>query len=317
MLKLQQRNSEFFMLKRIFINILLILLFLSLVEFYSFNKTKIENENFKRQADRLEANSTRQYKTKYRLLKPFNTEIYRNSFIKNSANNILWFGCSFAEGAGLNDNQTPCYKISQLTGKSCINKAKGATGTQFMYYQIMDDNIMNNAKSVEYVIYTFIWNHIQRLYNYQVNPLIDMFNLRYKIIDGNLVDITPQFNPLYSSFFVKRILNKIVYEQAKDESYNFKLFNRIMKETYNISQKRYPNSKFIFIEFPELSKKELPDYEVKELESYGINVVRVKDILGNIDIYDPKYWLPDNIHPTEQAWDLILPTIVEKYMTND
>ncbi len=305
------------MLKRIFINILLILLFLSLVEFYSFNKTKIENENFKRQADRLEANSTRQYKTKYRLLKPFNTEIYRNSFIKNSANNILWFGCSFAEGAGLNDNQTPCYKISQLTGKSCINKAKGATGTQFMYYQIMDDNIMNNAKSVEYVIYTFIWNHIQRLYNYQVNPLIDMFNLRYKIIDGNLVDITPQFNPLYSSFFVKRILNKIVYEQAKDESYNFKLFNRIMKETYNISQKRYPNSKFIFIEFPELSKKELPDYEVKELESYGINVVRVKDILGNIDIYDPKYWLPDNIHPTEQAWDLILPTIVEKYMTND
>ena len=183
-----------------------------------------------------------------------------------------------------------------------------------MYYQINDDKIMDDAKTADFIIYTFIWNHIQRLYNYQVNPLIDMFNLRYKIIDGNLVDITPQFNPLYSSFFVKRILNKIVFEQAKQESYNFRLFNKIMKETYNISQKRYPNSKFIFIEFPELSKKELPDYEVKELESYGIKVIRVKDIIGNIDIYDPKYWLPDNIHPTEQAWDLILPIIVEKYM---
>lgn len=305
------------MLKRILINLLLIIMALAFVEAYSFNRTKIENEKFKTQADRLEANSTRQYKTQYRLLKPFDTTLFRNSFIKGNANNIVWFGCSFAEGAGLNDNQTPCYKISELTGKSCINKAKGATGTQFMYYQINNDNIMNDAKTADYVIYTFIWNHIQRLYNYQVNPLIDMFNLRYKIIDGHLVDITPEFNPLYSSFFVKRVLNKIVYEQAKEESYNFKLFNKIMKETYNISQNRYPNSKFIFIEFPELSKKELPDYEVKELESYGIKVVKVKDIIGNVDIYDQKYWLPDNIHPTEQAWDLILPTIVEKYMTND
>ena len=302
------------MLKRIFINLLLIIMALTFVEAYSFNRTKIDNEKFKTQADRLEANSTRQYKTQYRLLEPFNTTLFRNSFIKDNANNIVWFGCSFAEGAGLNDNQTPCYKISELTGKSCINKAKGATGAQFMYYQINDDKIMDDAKTADFIIYTFIWNHIQRLYNYQVNPLIDMFNLRYKIIDGNLVDITPQFNPLYSSFFVKRILNKIVFEQAKQESYNFRLFNKIMKETYNISQKRYPNSKFIFIEFPELSKKELPDYEVKELESYGIKVVRVKDIIGNIDIYDPKYWLPDNIHPTEQAWDLILPIIVEKYM---
>lgn len=305
------------MLKRILINLLLIIMALAFVEAYSFNRTKIENEKFKTQADKLEANSTRQYKTQYRLLKPFDTTLFRNSFIKDNANNIVWFGCSFAEGAGLNDNQTPCYKISELTGKSCINKTKGATGTQFMYYQINDDNIMNDAKTADYVIYTFIWNHIQRLYNYQVNPLIDMFNLRYKIIDGHLVDITPEFNPLYSSFFVKRVLNKIVYEQAKEESYNFKLFNKIMKETYNISQKRYPNSKFIFIEFPELSRKELPDYEVKELESYGIKVIRVKDLIGNIDIYDQKYWLPDNIHPTEQAWDLILPTIVEKYMTND
>ena len=302
------------MLKRIFINLLLIIMALTFVEAYSFNRTKIDNEKFKTQADRLEANSTRQYKTQYRLLKPFDTTLFRNSFIKDNANNIVWFGCSFAEGAGLNDNQTPCYKISELTGKSCINKAKGATGTQFMYYQINDDKIMDDAKTADFIIYTFIWNHIQRLYNYQVNPLIDMFNLRYKIIDGNLVDITPRFNPLYSSFFVKRILNKIVYKQAKEESYNFRLFNKIMKETYNISQKRYPNSKFIFIEFPELSKKELPDYEVKELESYGIKVIRVKDIIGNIDIYDPKYWLPDNIHPTEQAWDLILPIIVEKYM---
>lgn len=304
------------MIKRIFINILLIVIALASVEAYSFYKTKTENESFKKQADRLASNNTREYKTKYKLLEPFNPTLYRNSFINesNEKKPIIWFGCSFAEGAGLEDNQTPCYKISKLSQRSCINKAKGATGTQFMYYQINDDKFTDDVQNADFIIYTFIWNHIQRLYNYQVNPLIDMFNLRYKLVNDELKNITPKCNPLYSSFFVKRILNNVVRKQATEEQYNFKLFNKIMKETYQISQKKYPNSKFIFIEFPELSKKELPDYEIKELESYGIIVVRVKDIIGNTDIYDGKYWLPDNIHPTEEAWDLILPKIKEKYM---
>ncbi len=304
------------MFKRILINIILILIALLTVETYCFYKTKSENETFKKQADRLESNNTRKYVTKYRLLKPFSAELYRKSFIKENSerNAILWFGCSFAEGAGLEDNKTPCYKISELTGRSCINKAKGATGTQFMLYQLENDKNLTGTENTDYIIYTFIWNHIQRLYNYQVNPLIDMFNLRYKVSNGDLKNITPEFNPIYSSFFVKRLLNKKIYNEANKESIDFYLFNEVMKKSLEITKEKYPNSKFIMIEFPELSRKELPDYEIKKIEDMGITVVKAKDFLGEINIYEEKYWLPDKIHPTSEVWDLILPQIKEKYI---
>lgn len=300
------------MFKRILINLLLILIAFIIIESYCFYIQTVENETFKKQADRLESNNTRSYKTKYRLIKPFCPTTYRNSFIKeNSQKSIILFGCSFAEGAGLQDNQTPCYKISELTGKSCINKTKGATGTQFMLYQLENATIDEN---VDYVIYVFIWDHINRLYNYQVNPLIDMFNLRYKITHNGLKNITPTFNPLYSSFFIKRLLNKKIANQIDKELADFHLFNAIMKKSLEISKKKYPNSKFIMVEFPELSRKELSKYEIKKLERMGITVIKATDLIGNINIYEEKYWLSDKIHPTEQAWDLILPKLKEKYM---
>ncbi len=305
------------MLKRILINILLIAVFFSVIEAYCFYKTKAENETFKLKADKLASNNTRQYKLKYKILEPYNTEIDRNSFIKENTNYkpIIWFGCSFAVGAGLEDNQTPCFKISNLTQRSCINKAKGATGTQFMYYQLKNDEEMSNAADAEYIIYTFIWNHIQRLYNYQINPLIDMFNLRYKVVNGNLEEIKPVFKPLYSSFFIKRILNRKVNTAAKKESVNFDLFNKIIEESVKLSKKRYPNSKFILLEFPDLSRNELPEYEIKKLEEMGITVIRVENLIDKeINIYDEKYWLPDNIHPASEAWDIILPELVKKYI---
>ncbi len=301
------------MCKRILINLLLVFISLIVIEGYCFYKTKAENETFKKQADRLESNNTRGYETKYRLLKPFSPTIFRTSFIKdNTQKSIIWFGCSFAEGAGLDDNQTPCYKISELTGKSCINKAKGATGTQFMLYQLENDDIID--ENVDYVIYIFIWNHIQRLYNYQVNPLIDMFNLRYEITNNGLKNVTPNCNPLYSSFFIKRLLNKKIYNQANKESLDFQLFNAVMEKSVEITKKKYPNSKFIMVEFPELSRKELSEYEIKKLERMGITVVKAANLIGDINIYEKKYWLPDNIHPTEEAWDLVLPKLKEKYM---
>ncbi len=303
------------MLKRILINILLIIIALCTVEFASFQQIKAKNEEFKQQADRLKDNNTANFKTKYTILKDFNTTVYRKSFIKDTNKSpILWFGCSFAEGAGLIDEQTPCYKISNLTGRSCINKAKGATGTQFVYYQLLNDNLKQDIQNTDFVIYTFIWNHLHRLHNYQVNPLVYMFNLRYKKTkNGELKQIKPLFKPIYSSYFIKRILNKNLSKKIHKEESDFETFNATMKQIAITVHQLYPNAKFIMIEFPELSRKELPLSEIKILNSYGIDVIKAVDYMGNIDVYDKKYWLADEIHPKEELWDLILPKIVKQY----
>ncbi len=304
------------MKKSIFINLVLILAVFCIVEFTAFNQVNNDNLKFKQQADKLKANNTRNFKTNYCILKDFNTSVLRKSFYidDKTQKSIIWFGCSFAEGAGLEDEHTPCYKISKLTGKNCINRAKGATGTQFMYYQLNNPDFKLQAPYADYVIYVFIWNHLQRLYNYQVNPLINMFNLRYKIKDDKLVEIKPFFKPFYSLYSVRRFLNRKVNNQANIEIYNFKLFNKIMRESVKKSKEYYPDSKFIMIEFPDLSKQELPDYEIKQLEKYGIKVIKVTDITKGINIYEKKYWLPDDIHPSEALWDIILPKLVKEHL---
>ena len=305
------------MKKRIFINLVLILTVLCIIEFTAFIQAKNDNLKFKQKADRLAANNTRNFKTDYCILDDFNPSIWRKSFYIDDKNekSILWFGCSFAEGAGLEDEHTPCYKISKLTGKNCINRSKGATGTQFMYYQLNAPDFKSHAPHADYIVYVFIWNHLQRLYNYQVNPLINMFNLRYKIKNDKLVEIKPFFKPFYSLYSVKRFLNRRVYNQANIEKYNFKLFNKVMLESFKKTKEYYPDSKFIMIEFPDLSRNELPDYEIKQLESYGINVVKVTDLASDIDIYDKKYWLADDIHPSEALWDIILPRLVKRNLS--
>ena len=87
----------------------------------------------------------------------------------------------------------------------------------------------------------------------------------------------------------------------------------MMEETVNITKEKYPDSKFIMIEFKNLAdKKELPRKEIQKLNKMGITVVRASDIIN--DITDKKYWLEDNIHPSELAWDIILPEIAKKYI---
>ncbi|MBQ9244940.1 hypothetical protein IJ182_01590 [bacterium] len=304
------------MLKKFIINLLLIFIVIAAIEVCAFNKTKEENDIFKQQVKKLASNNADSFKTEYKILDDFSPSIWRNSFYKPNSNKkpFLWFGCSFAEGAGLEDKETPCYKLSKITGRSCINRSKGATGTQFVYSQLKDDNITNEIPDVDYIIYTFIWDHTRRLYLYQVNPLIYMFNIRYKLQNGKLKEIKPIFKPLYSLYFVKRILNRKITEETFQERKDYNLFNAMLQESFKISKEKYPNAKFIMIEFPELSKMKLPENEVNKLEEIGITVVDAEKLMDDIDVYNKKYWLSDDIHPTSELWDKFLPKFAELYM---
>ncbi|MBR6162428.1 hypothetical protein IKQ26_00855, partial [bacterium] len=210
---------------------------------------------------------------------------------------------------------SPCSQLTKLTGRTCYDRAKGATGTQFMYWQLLNEDFDKVAKDVDYIIYIYINNHLMRLYNYQINPLIDIFNIRYKFDkNGKLVELKPFFKPFYSLFSVKRFLNKRVINQTVQEEKDFKMFNAMMKETAKILKNKYRNAKFIMLEYPDLSGKFLPESEIQTLEGYGIAVVRVTDLIGNIDLNEEKYWLSDNIHPSMEAWNIIMPEFVRRYL---
>lgn len=307
------------MKKRILINLLLIFVLLGIAEFVSF--LLVQNENYKFSLSAGKAFKNFKHETKYELMTDFNPQINRNSFIIDNAekNPVLWFGCSFAAGANLSDSQSPCRKLAKLSGRSCINRSKNATGAQFVYYQFDELNMKEIAPDVDFVIYTFIYDHIFRLYNVQANTLLPVFNLRYKISNGYPSRINPVFRPLYSSFLVKRILKFISVKKSKIELQKYTLFNRLMTGTLKRIRSTYPNAVFIIIRFPSLTENPFFDEnfqsEIKTLKSYGIEVFDVNKVLEKkgIDYTDEKYWTEDKIHPNEKIWDIILPEIVNKY----
>ncbi len=300
----------------VLINILLMLLVLFGIELYCFKLTNDKNMAFKAQAERLEANNANAYVTKYRLMKDFDAPRTRHFEGSNpELKPILLFGCSFAEGAGLSDEDSPCSQLTKLTGRTCYDRSKGATGTSFMYWQLLNYDFDEVTKDAGYIVYIYINNHLTRLYNYQINPLIDIFNIRYKFDkNGNLVELKPAPRFIYSLFSVKRFLNRKVVEQAVQEENDFKMFNKMMSDSAEILRKKYPNSKFIMLEYPDLSGRFLPDNEIETLKSYGITVVRANDLIGDIDLNEPQYWLSDNIHPSMEAWNIIMPEFVKRYI---
>lgn len=302
--------------KIIIINILLLLFVFAGIEFYSYKLTNDKNMVFKSQTDKLEANNSKGYVTKYRLMKDFYAPRTRYFTGSNpDLKPILLFGCSFAEGAGLSDEDSPCSQLTKLTGRTCYDRSKGATGTSFMYWQLLNEDFDKVTKEADYIVYIYINNHLLRLYNYQINPLIDIFNIRYKFDkNGKLVEIKPFFKPFYSLFSVKRFLNTRVINQENQEERDFKMFNAMMSESEKFFKEKYPSAKFIILEYPDLSGRFLPDEEIKTLESYGITVVRVSDLIGNIDLNEEKYWLSDNIHPSMEAWNIIMPEFVRRYI---
>ena len=305
------------MKRKIFINLLLIILFFGMIKYSSYKIAEYKDLQFKDITKDASECNTDKYTTKYRLLEDFSLGIWRKStIIENSKKKpIIWFGCSFAEGAGLEDNQAQSYKLAQISKRSVIQQSKGATGPAFMYYQLKNNLVDEQANDAEYVIYTYISNHLYRLYEYKVNPFIPMFNIRYKIKDGNLVERKPIFKPLYSLFFVQRLANKDVINKVIAEEQDYLLFDKMMKETNNLIKEKYPKAKFIILEFPDRGN-EIPDFEVKKLEENGITFVRLKDLIKDksINIYDEKYWLPGNIHPNEKLWDLALPELNKRFL---
>lgn len=307
------------MKKKLLLNFLFIILLLSVLEgiaFFAFSK---ENSKFAKKAGKVFPDY--KIETKYELLSDFIPNLNgKSAMIKNSdKSDILWFGCSFAIGANLKYEQTPCYKISKLTNRSCINRAKSATGLQFMYYQFQNEDLKKIAPNVDFIIYTFIPDHIFRLYNLQVNPLIPEFNLRYKLVHDYPVEVKPLFKPIYSSFLLKKLIDFYSLQKVKKEFGNYKLFNRLIKGIFYHIKKDYPNAKFIIIRFPTLVDiEDLEPYiknELLILKQTGVYVFDAKTFLTEqgIDYTDNIYWTQDGIHPSDKLWDIILPEIVKEY----
>ena len=140
--------------------------------------------------------------------------------------------------------------------------------------------------------------------------------LHYDLDSGNNLKLRKEFTPPYKSFIFKKLLAKIDEKNSisnpiiKEKICNLAV--KLFKENKKLLKEKYPNIKFVILRYISTTggeEEEIPQMW-KDLENEGFIILNSKDLVGRI--YTEKDTEKDNIHPSEAAWDLLVPPFIEK-----
>ncbi len=305
----------------VLINILLLVLFLFLIEVGIW---AWENEDLKRRNDSYRALGLLKF---HPGVKPAEIKL---EYFPNPEENwgrapeglnfkgkpVAFFGCSYTYGLNLKPEETLPYKFAQLTKRPTYNRAYPAWGIQQMLYQARSEELYKKVPEPEYVIFTQMHDHFRRLYLITFtggHMLNEDLNIRYKEKNGELILIKNQ-NPIL--LFIKRLyitnkLHQFYIDKSILSKYNAYFYHDFafshLLEAKKEMQKHWPNTKFVLFAYDDLHKN---DYYFKRLEKKGFEVITYKDLTDE-DLTSEKYMSQD-YHPTAQAWDLLVPKLVER-----
>ncbi len=229
---------------------------------------------------------------------------------------IAIFGCSYAYGSGLDNNQTFSYLLGKITGRPVYNRALGGMGLQFAYYQLSNKKFYKIVPKPEYIIYVYIQSHIPRMHtggSFYYNRLIS-----YKIkkqSDGNNYLVRDYPNELlsrsYLAFYLRtRIIKKIKYHpDAKTLELLQTYFMNIRKQ----AEKNWGKDiKFVILLYEDEKNLITISKVLENLEKKGFIIINANDVSGtNLKTIDYQISESDS-HPNEKAWKKLTPLLVKK-----
>lgn len=248
--------------------------------------------------------------------RPISGKEYKNK------NSILIFGCSFAYSHGLEDNQIISEKLSQYTKRTIYNFGICGSGIQHMLQLIKNDKIYSKIKDKpEHFIYIYIPSHIDRLRaNIFPDPMMtNGMNLKYKIKNNNLVLDSSILDVFSKTFIVKSLFYNIDIqrnnETIENKHYNEILATEIFKESRRIIKEKCPNIKYTIIRYEvedDYAQNSEPNNLWERLEKEGFNIIKSSDLIGRKYKYNSEDTNQDGYHPSEYAWDLLVPKLVKE-----
>jgi len=232
--------------------------------------------------------------------------------LKYSKKPVILYGCSFAYGENLDVKDTFSYKLARYARRPVYNYAlKGHCIQHMLFFTRMKEHYKDFPEP-EYVIYTFIPAHLNRVMN--TNYFGNTAYLEYKEQNGHLKRVyAPEFlRNLYITIPYNRYL-ETVYDSLLDRSgaKRLKLIKLYLEEARRAFNERYPNTKFAVLLY-DYSPVKIKNSVWAELRKEGFIVYKASK-LGKFNPSDDKYKLPENIdkyrHPNGAAWDKIVPAL--------
>ena len=219
---------------------------------------------------------------------------------------IVLFGCSYTYGWNLDNNQTFSYKLYKKTGRTVFNFGIVGAGVQQTLF-MLQNNILKCIPQPEYVIYTFICDHINRM---NVCFYFDEYGVIYYKYNKNKDLVLMSDLDLYywHSYILRRIYNllyekKLLMYKRDNNEFLLKHFLAVNNEIKKSSN----NTKFVLFVYDGDSIIENIE---EELKKNGIIVIYLSQ-LSKENFSDKKYMVDDS-HPSEKAWDIIVPLLIKK-----
>ena len=258
------------------------------------------------------------------------------SFVGENYKNkpILLLGDSYTYGLGLTKEETFGYQLSEYTKRPVYNWAWCTEGLEYSFLVLKEKRNLERLKSgnPEYVIYTYSYSAPgrltlkQRIYRWY-------FLRQLQLIGSHKFSF---FDRLYTVNFLKNLsfYNSIYSDNYQKNIFNFlqQLILEVQKEV-NLS---FSNSKFIVLLYsdaPELIKSQ--NLKITEVEEKLLNPDMWTEFVGkNSDKFifitteeligrkmDKKEDIIENertvtIHPSAKAWAEIVPALAKKLNLN-
>lgn len=236
--------------------------------------------------------------------------------LKYNSTPIVIFGCSYAHGQYLESNQTFSHKLSELTKRPVYNRAAPGKGLAKMYFQSENEAFYRDVPKSDLVIYVMIEDHYRRMKSSYQNTIELHMNVSYKKVGDKLV-INDYRNPivcfLHSTYIAKYITSKWVNSYINNPKNAEKLTDEALlyfvKTRKNLENKWGTKVNFVVIYYNHWLM--YGDILRRKLETNGFTVINTKELTDE-NLFSDKYLSPQTMHPTEAAWDLLTPKIVEK-----
>lgn len=255
---------------------------------------------------------------KYTLLldeDPFSYIVDKNSFRKPSNEKsknppIYIFGCSFAYGEKLNDNETFGAKLAEITNRPVYTFAYPGFSVQHMLYQL-DNMDFSKYPKPKTIIYIYISDQMRRLMTDFNQPVQNVQYPRYELKNGDL-KFKEKIKFSYVNFYcLRKIYCYFQNSRAANAKFAEENYDLLEKHFLAINSKikeKFPNSQFIILLYNPTDKEFFRSK--KTLEDQGIKVTTTAD-LSPINLSNDEYKLKDS-HPSAKVWEILTPKFVEK-----
>ena len=225
---------------------------------------------------------------------------------------IAIFGCSYAYGFKLQNEQTLSYKLSHLGKVPVYNRAITSWGIQHMLYQTKREDLYKTTPEPQYAIFVYFPDHINRLYYHSFileQTLIEQYYLRYEEKNGKLQEVKHDnvfLNQIQRLYLYNKINQYLIINAQKTQKhYDFALKHFI--EAKEEMQKHWKNTKYAVLFYVSDPNE---NYLKSKLKENNFIVMDADEMTGK-NLRKEEYMSSD-YHPKEEAWDLIVPKLIEK-----